>query len=76
MNPFVDTPRERSGLDDDDFLMMDMCESSGIMMAIHCFNSTKKACYGPRPGRKGSWDSVYFLGVRGDADLILGQRLG
>ena len=38
MNPFVDTPRERGGLYDYDFLMMDMCESSGITMANTVFN--------------------------------------
>lgn len=31
-----------SGLYDDDFLTMDMCESSGIMTAIQCLIQPKK----------------------------------
>ena len=67
MNPFVDTPRRRGGLYDDDFLMMGMCESSGIMTATTVFNSTKKACYGPRPGGGGglgTLDNLCFFGQR------------
>ena len=61
MNPFVDTPRKRSGLYDDDFLMMDMCESSGIMMAIHCFNSNQKSLLWTKAGEKGDWRGLIFL---------------
>lgn len=42
MNPFINTPRKRGGLDDYDFLMMEMCESSGIMTAIQCLIPPKK----------------------------------
>ena len=69
MNPFVDTPRRRGGLYDDDFLMMGMCESSGIMTATTVFNSTKKACYGPRPGGvMGSW--IVFVFLASESKLI------
>lgn len=42
MNPFIKTPRQRGGLYDYDFFMMDMCESSGIMTAIQCLIQPKK----------------------------------
>lgn len=51
MNPFVDTPHKRSGLYDYDFLMIDMCESSGIMTAIQCLILQKSPVMDKAGGR-------------------------
>ena len=82
MNPLFDTPRKRSGLHDDDFLMMDMCESSGIMTAIQCLIQPKKPV--TDLGRGGGWARrrwsiwivLIFLGLREYTDLILARPLG
>ena len=55
MNPLFDTPRKRSGLYDDDFLTMDMCESSGIMTAIQCLIQPKKPVTDLGRGGRGVW---------------------
>lgn len=61
MNPFSNTPRKRGGLYDYDFLMMDMCESSGIMTAIRCLIQPKKPVMELGRGRMSSWIVFAFL---------------
>lgn len=63
MNPFSNTPRKRSGLYDYDFLMMDMCQSSGITTAIQCLIQPKKPVMELGRGDE-QLDSVCFLGLR------------
>ena len=73
-DPIIDTPRKRSGLYDYDFLMMDMCESSGIMTAIQCLILPKKPCMDLGRGEE-QLDSVlvFFLACERSADLILAK---